>query len=102
MKDPLRQSDTVTTITSVTFISVTLILGIYLKNKTPPLLDTFGTDLMLFSILLFTFSAFRSYVDISIASYENVKEALNIKLFTYFGGLIVILIFIAYSMIFAK
>lgn len=100
-KIQFRQSDSVTTITSVTLISVTIALTIFLKTKSPsPSLDMFGYALMLIAILLFGFSAIKAYVDILTASYGNIKEAWNIKLFTYFGGLVVIVISIVYIILY--
>jgi hypothetical protein len=99
-KSQIKQSDVVTTITSVTFISLTIALMVFLKNRSLPLdnLKYALFALMLIAILLFAFSAFKSYVDISIASYGEVKEVLNIKLFSYFGGFIFIAISIIISL----
>lgn len=92
----VKQSDVVTTITSVTFISVTTALMIFLKTTSLP--GSFAYTLMLMAIGLLSISAFKSYIDISIASYGEVKEVLNIKLFAYFGGLIFVGISIIYSL----
>jgi multisubunit Na+/H+ antiporter MnhB subunit len=83
----VRQSDIVTTTTSVTLISLTIALIVFFKTKNP---DLFISTLMLLAICLLALSAFKSYVDISIASYKDVKEVLNIKLFAYFGGLVLV------------
>lgn len=83
----VKQSDVVTTTTSVTFISLTVALIIYLKTKNT---DNFTFTLMLLAICLLSLSAFKSYIDISIASCKEVKEVLNIKLFAYFVGLVIV------------
>lgn len=93
----VRQSDVVTTITSVTLISVTTVLMIFFKTRSY-LPGNFAYILMLMAIVLLSISAFKSYIDISIASYGDVKEVLNIKLFAYFGGLIFVGIIIIYSL----
>ncbi len=87
-KNAVNQSDVVTTITSVTFLSLTAVLIVFFKNKS--INDSFIYTLMVIAICLLSFTAIKSYIDISIASYKGVREVLNIKLFAYFGGLVLV------------
>lgn len=83
-----KQSDSVTTITSVTFISITMALMTFLKTRPNQIVDIkFGYILMIIAILLFASSAFLSYVDISKACYSEGEQMLNFKIGTYFLGL---------------
>lgn len=84
-----KQSDSVTTITSVTFISVIMALIIFLKTRPNLIVDIkFGFTLMLAAILLFALSAFLSYVDLAKACYGEGEQILNLKIGSYFIGLI--------------